>query len=52
MTQREAAGVMGLKTGAACIQLRRLQEALPRDAQLRRQVREIESQLVNLIFKG
>jgi hypothetical protein len=53
MTQREAAGVMGLKTGAAvCIQLRRLQEALPEEPTLRRQVREIESEVVNLIFKG
>jgi predicted transcriptional regulator len=52
MTQREAAGVMGLKTGAAVsIQLRRLQEALPKEATLRRQVREIESQLANLLFK-
>jgi len=35
MTQREPAGVMGLKTGAAVsIQLRRLQEALPEEAPL------------------
>lgn len=54
MTQREAAAVMGLKTGAAvCIQLRRLQQALPEDAQLRRQVREIESHInLVLVFKG
>jgi len=53
MTQREAAGVMGLKTGAAVsIQLRRLQEALPEDPTLRRQVREIESHLTDLLFKG
>jgi REP-associated tyrosine transposase len=53
MTQREAAGVMGLKTGAAVsIQLRRLQEALPKDATLRRQVREIQAHLTNLLFKG
>jgi hypothetical protein len=47
LTQREAAAVMGLKTGAAVsIQLRRLHEALPEDAKLRRQVREIESRLL------
>jgi REP element-mobilizing transposase RayT len=48
LTQREAAEVMGLKTGAAVsIQLRRLREAVPQDAPLRRQVRA-----VNLLFKG
>ena len=53
LTQREAAELMGLRTGAAVsIQLRRLQEAVPQDAPLRRQVREIESRLVNLLFKG
>jgi hypothetical protein len=47
LTQREAAAVMGLKTGAAVsIQLRRLHELLPEDAKLRRQVREIESRLL------
>lgn len=47
LTQREAAATMGLKTGAAVsIQLRRLHEALPEDAKLRRQVREIESRLL------
>jgi REP element-mobilizing transposase RayT len=52
LTQREAARVMGLKTGAAVsIQLRRLHEALPRDARLRKQVLEIEGRL-NLLFKG
>jgi len=46
LTQREAAGAMGLTTGAAVsIQLRRLQQALPQDAQLRRQVSKIESHL-------
>jgi REP element-mobilizing transposase RayT len=49
LTQREAAGVMRLKTGAAvCIQLRRLQKALAEQAPLRRQVREIESRLEHL----
>ncbi len=53
MTQREAATGMGVTTGAAVsIQLRRLQEALPLDAHLRRQVSEIESQLVKLFVKG
>ncbi|MFN8008243.1 MAG: transposase [Terriglobia bacterium] len=52
LTQREAARLMGLKTGAAvCIQLRRLHKALPQNAHLKGQVREIASQL-NLIFKG
>jgi hypothetical protein len=51
LTQREAAGVMGLKTGAAVsLQLRRLQEALPKNPTLRRQVRDIEAHLVNLLF--
>jgi len=50
LTQREAAAVMGLSTGAAVsIQLRRLHQALPQDAHLRRQMREIESHLVNLL---
>ena len=36
LTQREAAGTMGLRTGAAVsIQLRRLQQALPQDTHLR-----------------
>ncbi|HVN81528.1 MAG TPA: hypothetical protein VMW38_21240, partial [Terriglobia bacterium] len=53
MTEREAAGVMGLTTGSAVsIQLRRLQQALSREAKLRRQATEIESRLVNLLFKG
>ena len=53
MTEREAAGVMGLTTGAAVsIQLRRLQQALSREAKLRRQATKIESRLVNLFFKG
>ena len=53
MTEREAAGVMGLTTGSAVsIQLRRLQQALCREATLRRQATEIESRLVNLLFKG
>ena len=53
MTQREAAGVMGLTTGAAVsIQLRRLQQALPKDAQLRRQVRKIESHLEKNLFSS
>jgi putative transposase len=53
LTQREAAEVMGLKTGAAVsIQLRRLHEAVPQDTPLRRQVREVESRLLNLLFKG
>lgn len=45
---------MDLKTGAtvSSVQLRRLQEALAEQPTLRRQVREIESQLVNLLFKG
>ena len=52
LTQREAARVMGLKTGAAvCIQLRKLHEALPRNAHLKGQVRDIASRL-NLLFKG
>jgi hypothetical protein len=50
LTQREAAEVMGLKTGAAVgIQLTRSHEALPQNAES--QVREIESRL-NLILKG
>jgi hypothetical protein len=53
LTQREAAEVVGLKTGAAVsIQLRRLREAVPQDAPLKRQVNEIESRLLNLLFKG
>jgi REP element-mobilizing transposase RayT len=53
LTQREAAGVMGLSTGAAVsIQLRRLEEALPGATPLKKQVREIESQLLNLSLKG
>ena len=53
MTERQAAGVMGLTTGAAVsIQLRRLRQALSREAKLRRQATEIKSQLVNLLFKG
>jgi REP element-mobilizing transposase RayT len=53
LTQREAAVVMGLTTGAAVsIQLRRLHEALPQDAPLRRQTREIDNQLAHLFVKG
>jgi hypothetical protein len=52
LTQREAAGVIGLKAGAAVsIQLRRLQQARPQEADLARQVSLIESQLNNLLFK-
>jgi REP element-mobilizing transposase RayT len=53
LTQREAARVMGLTTGAAVsIQLRRLQPALSQEAPLGRQVKQIEARLNNLLFKG
>jgi hypothetical protein len=53
LTQRQAAGVMGLTTGAAVsIQLRRLNQSLSQEAELCRQVKRIEARLNNLIFKG
>ena len=53
LTQREAARVRGLTTGAAVsMQLRRLHAALSQEAQLGRQVKPIEARLNHLLFKG
>ena len=57
LTQRQAAQVLGLGTGAAVsIQVRRVQEAIAKDPAVRRHVenleRRLEKKIANLSFKG
>lgn len=57
LTQRQVAGVLGLRSGAAVsIQLRRIQEAIAKDPATRRQVETLERKLdkivADLSFKG